>query len=446
MSDPLYPLHDLPERENGLTFAQRLEAVEQCSTAELEALQTLHLRHLLDHHGRHTPHWHQRLAEAGLDAEAITSLEELRRLPPLRRAQIQQARDALFSGLVPFDHLPIRTSQTSGSTGEPVRVRRSRLNGLLNEAASLRDHRWWGRPANGGRITMIRPQFKAVAEVPASPGNSRNVAQQIPITTDVGKQLELMAAFQPEVLLVYPSNLAALLEFWQAGAVLPSSLRHLKTIGETVSPSLCARANAVLGLAIEDSYSSEELGAIAVQCPASGLYHVMAESHLVEVLHPDGAPCGPGESGEVVVTDLHNLATPLIRYAIGDWAEVGDPCPCGKPLSTLRHILGRERNLVQWPDGRRHWPLVGFQRFGAVAPVRQYQVIQHSLETVELRLRPERPLQPSEREGLAAIVREALGHPFRVTVEEYSEDLPVGPNGKFEEFVCRVASRPEVAP
>lgn len=445
MSELLYPLDDLPEREDGLSFAKRLEAVEQRSATELEALQTLHLRHLIAHHSRHTPYWRHRLTEAGLDAEAIASGEALRRLPPLRRAQIQQAGDALFGGLVPFDHLPIRTSQTSGSTGEPVRIRRSRINGLLNEAASLRDHRWWGRPANGGRITMIRPQFKAVGEVPSSPSNKRNVCQQIPITTDVSQQLELMAAFQPEVLVVYPSNLAALLDLWQDGAALPTSLRHLKTIGETVSPSLRARANAVLGLCIEDTYSSEELGTIALQCPASGQYHVMAESHLVEVLHPDGSPCAPGEMGEVVVTDLHNLATPLIRYAIGDWAEVGDLCPCGKRLSTLRRILGRERNLVKLPDGRRHWPLVGFQRFASIAPVRQYQVIQHSLEAVDLRVRLERPLQPSEREGLAAIVREALGHSFRVTVEEYSEDLPVGPNGKFEEFVCRVASGAEVA-
>lgn len=431
---PLYDLDDLVDSESGWSFARRLEQSEQLGSEALQALQERHLRHLVSHHHRHTPGFRQRLEAVGLEAEQLTGLAGLSQLPPLRRADIQKAGPGLFSGLVPFDHLPIHTSQTSGSTGEPVRIRRSRINGLLNEAATLRDHRWWARPTNGGRITMIRPQFHTVREVAASPGNSRNIAQQIPIVTDVRRQLELISAFRPDMLLIYPSNLAALVDLWQEQGTVPLSLRHLKTIGETVSPALRRRAQEVLGLPIEDSYSCEELGTIALQCPVSGDYHVMAESHLVEVLRPDGRPCRAGELGELVITDLHNLATPLLRYAIGDWAEQGSPCRCGHALPTLRRVLGRERNLVQLPDGRRHWPLVGFQRFGEVAAVRQYQVIQHSLEAVELKLVVDRPLQQAQRQQLAAIVRDALCHSFQVTLSEVEGPMPVGPNGKFEEF------------
>ena len=58
----------------------------------------------------------------------------------------------------------------------------------------------------------------------------------------------------------------------------------------------------LLDLRIEDGYSSEELGTIAIECPVSGMYHLMAESLHVEVLRPDGTPCTAGESGEVVVS------------------------------------------------------------------------------------------------------------------------------------------------
>ena len=44
----------------------------------------------------------------------------------------------------------------------------------------------------------------------------------------------------------------------------------------------------------------------------------------------------PGEIGRLVVTRLHHFATPLLRYDIGDYAEVGDACPCGRGLPVLR--------------------------------------------------------------------------------------------------------------
>lgn len=434
----LYPPDDLPDDLDGWSMARLLLALETRGETTLRQVQDAHFVRTVGHHARHSSQFRQRLIDAGLVPADLDRVSAVDRLPVLCRADVQSAGPGLFAGQVPFDHLPVRESSTSGSTGQPVVIRRTRINGLLNEAATLRDHGWWQRPRNGGRITMVRPQFSRLREVPAGPIDPDNVAQQIPITTDVREQARQIGGFAPQVLLVYPGNLAALLEIWQADGGAPASLRHLKTIGETVSDALRTRARQVLGLPIEDSYSSEEMGMIAVQCPASGQYHVMAESHLVEVLRDDGSPCGPGETGQVVVTDLHNLATPMIRYAIGDWAEVGGPCPCGRNLPTLRRILGRERNLVRLPDGRRHWPLVGFQRFAEVAAVRQYQVVQHSLSDVELRVVADAGLQSAQRERLADIVRDALGHPFEVRVSEHAVRLPPGANGKFEEFVCRV--------
>jgi phenylacetate-CoA ligase len=54
-----------------------------------------------------------------------------------------------------------------------------------------------------------------------------------------------------------------------------------------------------------------------------------------------------------VVTPLHNFAMPLIRYAIGDYAEAGPPCACGRGLPVLARILGRARNLLTLPHGER---------------------------------------------------------------------------------------------
>ena len=125
-----------------------------------------------------------------------------------------------------------------------------------------------------------------------------------------------------------------------------------------------------------DTYSSQEVGVIAIECPQGDGYHAMSEGLVVEVLRDDGEPCAAGETGHVVVTDLTNFATPLIRYDLADLAEAAGPCACGRGLPRIRRILGRERNLLRLPDGRRFWPLVGAFEYRAGAPV------------------PDRPAQP----------------------------------------------------
>src|SRR6185295_14515719 len=98
------------------------------------------------------------------------------------------------------------------------------------------------------------------------------------------------------------------------------------------------------GVGVVDVYSSEECGQIALQCPEHEQYHVQSESVLVEVLDDEGRPCAPGTIGRVVLTTLQNFAMPLIRYDIGDFAEPGPACPCGRALPVLTRIVGRVRN------------------------------------------------------------------------------------------------------
>lgn len=311
-------------------------------------------------------------------------------------------------------------------------------------AFTIRDHAWNHRNFLG-RLSAIRANLSSYVEwntwgLPVSPLFKTGPAQGIPITTPVERQAELIDTFRPDILLVYPSNLGALLDTWSNGGPAHAPhLKHLKTIGETVSPELRTRTREILGLEIEDNYSSQEAGPIAIQCPEGGLYHIMSEALIVEILDENDTPCSTGTSGRVIITDLHNYAAPLVRYDIGDIAEVGPSCTCGRTLPTLKRILGRERNLVRHRNGDRHWPLVGFHRFADVAPVQQYQFIQHSLDEIEFRVVVREPLTPIQQDQLIAICSSALGSDFQFRITRFCDWLPKGTNGKFEEFVCRIS-------
>jgi hypothetical protein len=103
-----------------------------------------------------------------------------------------------------------------------------------------------------------------------------------------------------------------------------------------------------------------------------------------------------------VVTDLHNFAAPLFRYGLGDYAEVGGTCRCGRTLPTFRRVLGRRRNLLMRADGSRFLPRAGFETFDEIAAIQQYQVIQHALDDIEFKLVSAEALSPAQVEALAA--------------------------------------------
>jgi len=321
-----------------------------------------------------------------------------------------------------------------------VVVRRTALTQLFWLACTMREHLWWQRDLTG-TSAIIRANLaqERLSQdnwgPPASLLGTTGPAHAFSMALDTATQARLLAEIDPHYLLTYPNNLGDLLRQFAAGGQRLSRLRQVRTIGETVTPELRIAVERELGVGIVDSYSSQELGVIAIQCPVSGDYHVMAENLLVEVLDAQGRPCAPGESGEVVVTDLHNFATPLVRYAIGDHAEVGAPCACGRTLPVLRRILGRSRNLVVYPDGTRRWPRVGFGRYREIAPVIQYQLVQKSRSAIEVRLVVAKPLVPAEEAALGNLIRESLGYPFTLDFAYYPYRIPRGSGGKFEEFV-----------
>jgi phenylacetate-CoA ligase len=121
-------------------------------------------------------------------------------------------------------------------------------------------------------------------------------------------------------------------------------LREVRTSGEPVGATTRQLCRDAWNVPVTDVYAAAEAGCIALQCPGSEHYHVQSESVLVEVLDGWNRACAPGTVGRVVVTTLQNFAMPLVRYDIGDLAEVGAPCPCGRGLPVLTRIAGRVRD------------------------------------------------------------------------------------------------------
>ena len=432
-----------------LSLLYQLEETQWWPAERLLEHQLRQLQGVLRHARETVPYYRQRLTALGHAPVQTLTPAAWAALPFLTRHDVQSAGAALASDRIPPEYAPTIETQTSGSTGQPVRVRATQLDGLMWEAMTLREHLWHRRDLSG-RLAVIRATSAGWGALPHGTlqsdwGPPANVVFQtgpaaaLSLATDIAAQAEWLKRLEPDYLLTYPNNLSALISHFSQRGERPAKLREVRTVGETVTPQLRAACRDAWNVPITDTYSSQELGYIAIQCPESGQYHVMAESVLVEILAADGRPCESGETGRLVVTGLHNLAMPLIRYELGDYAQAGAPCPCGRGLPTIARILGRSRNLLRLPGGEQRWPLVGSDRYREIAPVRQYQLIQHTLEEIEARFVVDRPLTRDEEAQLARVIQSALGHPFRIAFTYLAGEIPRGPGGKFEEFVSRLA-------
>jgi phenylacetate-CoA ligase len=376
-----------------------------------------------------------------------------RRVPILAKSDLRAHGELVHSQNVPTDQTPIAGTLTSGSTGISVEIRTTVVTRKLWEILTVREHLWQGRDASK-RLGAIRYR-KAHDRDPAGtqlPSWGPPVAalfrtgpaSAIHVGHGIDTLAQWLIRFDPHYLITYPSIAEPLLEQVGAARSAPRALEEIRFISEPLDPELERRLADRWGLRATDIYSANEVGNIAFRCERGSL-HVQAESLFVEILDERGQPRAPGETGRVVVTALHNLATPLIRYDLGDYATLGEPCSCGRGLPVIRQVRGRVRNLVSTPDGRRSWP-VDLAKIRSVRAIRQAQFVQSSIDTIQLNVVSDRPLTIDEQGEAAVAVRAALGYPFNVTVNRV-ESIPRGPTGKFEEFMSLLDERsPASAP
>lgn len=419
-----------------------LESSQWLSAAQLLENQLLQAASVTRHAYMTVPFYRQRFDAIGIDPlQEMLNYSDFRQLPLLRRQDIQRESKSLHSNQLPASHGRAYDGKTSGSTGRPIHFRGSGLVSNFWKAISIREHIWQKRDFRGS-YAVIRALVPNDREYPnwgrATSGIFETGASySLDIRNDIDKQIHWLQERKPSYLLTYPTNLRGILDRCRTRNVHFPELKQINTISETVDPDIPGLCKEVLGIPMSDCYGAEETGHIALQCPDSGLYHIQSEHLLVEILNENDEPCSPGEMGRVIITTLTNFAMPLIRYEIMDYAIAGPPCPCGRGLTTLARILGRQRNLITLPDGRRYWPLFGFHQWMDTFPIEQMQLIQKSLIQVEVRYVSSRPLAGKELQALSQTIQRALRYPFSLRFVAV-RDIARRSNGKFEDFISEI--------
>jgi phenylacetate-CoA ligase len=321
------------------------------SDDERAALQTQRLGALLRRLADASPFYKRRLADAGVDAEARVTLDDLAALPFTTKADLW---DHYPWGLlaVPREQV-VRVHGSSGTGGRPTLVAYSRGDlalwaevcaralGCAGAGPGTITHVGYGYGLFTGGLGMHQgAELMGCTVIPASAGQTQ-------------RQVTLIRDLKPEVLCCTPSYAARLGEALAEAGVAKDeiSLRAGIFGAEPWSEAMRAQIEAVLPLKALDIYGLSEIIGPGVSCEcveAQAGLHVNSDHFLVEVVDPDaGRPLGPGERGELVFTTLTKQAMPLVRYRTGDLATLDPaPCACGRTLPRMSKVTGRKDDML----------------------------------------------------------------------------------------------------
>jgi phenylacetate-CoA ligase len=171
---------------------------------------------------------------------------------------------------------------------------------------------------------------------------------------------------------------------------------------------------------------------IAWECVKTGEMHTADDLAVVEVLR-DNAPAAPGERGEVVVTNLHSWAMPVIRFQLADVVTRGsDCCSCGAPLATIRAVQGRMIDYFPLPDGRLIHPYEFIDKiiYDRAEWARQYQFLQERPDLIVLRVAASRVPTPQRMKQIHGDAARLLGGGVEFRID-FVPEIQQEPSGKF---------------
>ncbi|WP_324792565.1 phenylacetate--CoA ligase PaaK [Streptomyces cyaneofuscatus] len=325
-----------------------LDAAEQLSRADLEALQLERLRTTLRHAYENVPFYRAAFDAAGLRPEDCRTLADLSRFPFTAKADLRDNYPFGMFAVPEADVLRIHAS--SGTTGRPTVVgytERDLDTWADVVARSIRAA--GGRP--GHKVHVAYGYGLFTGGLGAHYGAERLGCTVIPASGGMtARQVQLIQDFRPEIIMITPSYMLTLLDEFERQGVDPrtTSLKVGIFGAEPWTEAMRREIEDRFAIDAVDIYGlSEVMGpGVAQECVETkdGL-HIWEDHFYPEVVDPfTGEVLPDGEEGELVFTSLTKEAMPVIRYRTRDLTRLLPGT--ARNFRRMEKVTGRSDDMV----------------------------------------------------------------------------------------------------
>jgi phenylacetate-CoA ligase len=210
-----------------------------------------------------------------------------------------------------------------------------------------------------------------------------------------------------------------------------TDIRLIVGIGEGIAESYKKKAKEDYGIVFRDYYAASTAGELAAECDFGGGLHISADRIIMETVNPDTQKIlGPGEEGELVMTNLVRRAIPRIRIRISDVARVlpFEACPCGRTHHKMSKVRGRMVQIID-VKGKKLFPIDVEEVLGTVPELGfDYQIILDKPKLDSLKIKVEYKPDVKDIPVLVKRVEESIYN--GLGVESSVELVPKGSIGR----------------
>jgi phenylacetate-CoA ligase len=323
------------------------DALEGMTLEARERYQSKGLREIIEHAYAHAPSAKEIFDRAGVKPSQVRTVKDLERLPLTRKGdliELQQSKPPYGGFLaVPLEEVD-RVFITPGPIYGPHQTEGISWFGKTIYAAGFRK----------GDIVINTPTYHMSPAGMLFHEGARACGATV-VPTGVGNtdaQIKTMLDLKVTGYTGMPSFLMSIIkraeemghDFRRAFA-----LKRAWFTGEMLGPASRKELEERYGIDTYQCYAVTDLGGcVAYECSEKSGMHFMDE-YIIEIVDPDtGKQLGPGETGEIVATPIHNPCWGLIRYGTGDISSYTiEPCPCGRTACRITGIVGRTADAVK---------------------------------------------------------------------------------------------------
>jgi len=436
----LYPFYEKVLRGRpSLSYLNDYQSNLDLSLKELEALQLVKLKKILQHCADRIPYYQKVFERIGLDNidEQISSISDFECIPVLTKELIRENHHLL----VLKDNNNLKKA-TGGSTGQSLQLELDHNSELLRNAVAIRGYDWlggglgvktfylWGADLNQTSASSLKTRLYERFY-------NRRIMNSFHMNmNNLFEYTEAINQYKPEVIVSYTSPLFMLAKFILENNIEMPSIKSIITGAEGLNDEQRHVIEKAFNCPTYNTYGSRETMLIGAECSVQKGFHVNIDHLVVETLDTNHKSI-KGSAGEVAVTDLSNYGMPFIRYINGDIATLTDsPCPCDNPLPMMSKVNGRKLDILKSADGSmipgEFFPHLMKDQTNVV----KYQVQQSCLTQLNLKLVINNAFSEEDELKILSSFSKINGSlKLKINIVD---DIPLTKSGKHRVTICEV--------
>ncbi len=427
----ILPVSDILTNQNIYENFKFLKKSEYWTRAQIDHYQSEKLKNLIQHAYSNVPFYKELFMDLRLKPDDIQTKNDLVKLPIVTKAELKSKKGKHLAKNIRQKDLIFASS--SGSTGEPFQYYKTKQSESFLKAALIIAWSWMGYRIGDKYVKIsMNPRNSFVKKIQDKLNNCLYLSS----TQLSPREFQLIEKkihnFNPLFIRCYPVPLDFLAKQIKKirSKYQRNSLIAINTTGSTLHDEERREIEEIFNVKIFDSYSCEG-GTVFSECPSKNYYHPIELYAISEFITDNYTLSDSDKPLRHITTDLHNYASPFIRYDTQDYVVLGEQkvCSCERHAQNIKKIKGRDSDILVTPSGKYLIVENFVAYFMWITEVDQIQVIQEEKNKIVIKMIVNSKFNKDLMLKIKSYWDEYIGHDVTVLLEVV-DTIALTPEGK----------------